>query len=91
MKLKDAEIKALCELVEDKREQIRLLESLLTTPKCNDYTKEAPKKAPEAKFVPSSRSGWRSMVQVASDETIPAPSDSHQALEQRVREQGGST
>ena len=77
-------------VITERDQKIKDLEALLTGLKCNDYTRSA--KAGEKKDVPAhfGRAGWRSRAKLASDRTIPAPNDSIQALEQRVKEQGGS-
>jgi hypothetical protein len=77
-------------LIYDKEQQIQQLTQLLTAAKCNDYTSKPPERS---KIVPfsNSRGGWRAKAQAASEATIPAEPDSLAKLEQRVKDQGGTT
>jgi len=82
-------IDALKASIRDKDEQIAALEEILVSPKCNDYTAKPESKRTSSSPIVFGRGGWRARAELASNATIPAPADSSQALEQRVKSQGG--
>lgn len=80
--------------IQTKNNEIEALKAILTSPKCNDYTSKDHQKPESGKStgpIVNSRSGWRGMARLMSEATIPAPKDSMQALELRVKREGGKT
>jgi hypothetical protein len=87
----EAEIDAYKDAMASRDTTIANLSSLLTKEKCNDYTPKESEKQKKDPISVAGRSGWRRRAEMASDATIPPPADSMRALEQRVKEQGGTT
>lgn len=87
---RSATIEVLKGIIKERDDQIAALAKTWADHKCNDYTSKVAPKPKVAEFAPSGRGGWRARAELASNATIPAPSDSSAALDKRVKEQGGT-